>query len=90
MQDYGMLSGRKLDEQKAGARVAVEAHKKNPADFVLWKQSTGGEPAWESPWGKGRPGWHIECSAMSEEYLGEVLDIHGGGLDLISPITRTS
>jgi cysteinyl-tRNA synthetase len=85
MQDYGMLSGRRLDEQKAGARVAVEAHKKNPADFVLWKQSSEDEPGWESPWGRGRPGWHIECSAMSEAYLGEVFDIHGGGLDLIFP-----
>src|SRR5882757_8297578 len=85
MPDYGMLSGRKLDEQKAGARVAVEAHKKNPADFVLWKQSSEDEPGWGSPWGRGRPGWHIECSAMSEAYLGEVFDIHGGGLDLIFP-----
>jgi cysteinyl-tRNA synthetase len=85
MPDYGMLSGRKLDEQKAGARVAVEAHKKNPADFVLWKQSSDDEPGWDSPWGRGRPGWHIECSAMSEAYLGEVFDIHGGGLDLIFP-----
>jgi cysteinyl-tRNA synthetase len=85
MPDYGMLSGRKLDEQKAGARVAVEAHKKNPADFVLWKQSSKDEPGWDSPWGQGRPGWHIECSAMSEAYLGEVFDIHGGGLDLIFP-----
>src|SRR4051812_14764826 len=85
MPDYGMLSGRKLDEQKAGARIAVDAHKKNPADFVLWKQSSGDEPGWESPWGRGRPGWHIECSAMSEAYLGEVFDIHGGGLDLIFP-----
>jgi cysteinyl-tRNA synthetase len=85
MPDYGMLSGRKLDEQKAGARVAVEAHKKNPADFVLWKQSSEDEPGWDSRWGRGRPGWHIECSAMSEAYLGEVFDIHGGGLDLIFP-----
>jgi cysteinyl-tRNA synthetase len=85
MPDYGMLSGRKLDEQKAGARVAVDAHKKNPADFVLWKQSSEDEPGWDSPWGRGRPGWHIECSAMSEAYLGQVFDIHGGGLDLIFP-----
>jgi cysteinyl-tRNA synthetase len=85
MPDYGMLSGRKLDEQLAGARVAVEAHKKNPADFVLWKQSSGDEPGWESPWGRGRPGWHIECSAMSAAYLGDVFDIHGGGIDLIFP-----
>jgi cysteinyl-tRNA synthetase len=85
MPDYGMLSGRKLDEQKPGARVAVEAHKKNPADFVLWKQSSEDEPGWDSPWGRGRPGWHIECSAMSEAYLGQIFDIHGGGLDLIFP-----
>jgi cysteinyl-tRNA synthetase len=85
MPDYGALSGRKLDEQLAGARVAVDAHKKNPADFVLWKQSSDGEPGWESPWGRGRPGWHIECSAMSAAYLGDVFDIHGGGLDLIFP-----
>jgi cysteinyl-tRNA synthetase len=85
MPDYGALSGRKLDEQLAGARVAVDAHKKNPADFVLWKQSSGDEPGWESPWGRGRPGWHIECSAMSAAYLGKVFDIHGGGLDLIFP-----
>jgi cysteinyl-tRNA synthetase len=85
MPDYGMLSGRKLDEQKAGARIAVEAHKKHPADFVLWKQSSEDEPGWDSPWGRGRPGWHIECSAMSEAYLGQVFDIHGGGLDLIFP-----
>jgi cysteinyl-tRNA synthetase len=85
MKDYGQLSNRKLDEQQAGARVAVEAHKKNPADFVLWKLSSAEEPGWESPWGRGRPGWHIECSAMSKRYLGEVFDIHGGGLDLIFP-----
>ena len=85
MPDYGALSGRKLDEQLAGARVAVDAHKKNAADFVLWKQSSADEPGWESPWGRGRPGWHIECSAMSAAYLGDVFDIHGGGLDLIFP-----
>jgi cysteinyl-tRNA synthetase len=85
MPDYGALSGRKLDEQLAGARVAVDAHKKNPADFVLWKLSSENEPGWESPWGRGRPGWHIECSAMSAAYLGDVFDIHGGGLDLIFP-----
>jgi len=85
MPDYGALSGRRLDEQLAGARVAVEAHKKNPADFVLWKQSSDDEPGWESPWGRGRPGWHIECSAMSAAYLGKVFDIHGGGIDLIFP-----
>jgi cysteinyl-tRNA synthetase len=85
MPDYGALSGRRLEEQKAGARVAVDAHKKNAADFVLWKQSSADEPGWESPWGRGRPGWHIECSAMSAAYLGDVFDIHGGGLDLIFP-----
>ncbi len=85
MADYGQLSKRNLDEQQAGARIAVDAHKKNPGDFVLWKLSTDNEPGWESPWGRGRPGWHIECSAMSERYLGEVFDIHGGGLDLIFP-----
>jgi cysteinyl-tRNA synthetase len=85
MPDYGALSGRKLDEQRPGARVAVDAHKKSPLDFVLWKQSAGDEPGWESPWGRGRPGWHIECSAMSAAYLGDVFDIHGGGIDLIFP-----
>ena len=85
MPDYGQLSKRPLDEQQAGARVAVDAHKKNPGDFVLWKLSSPEEPGWESPWGRGRPGWHIECSAMSAAYLGEVFDIHGGGLDLIFP-----
>jgi cysteinyl-tRNA synthetase len=85
MPDYGRLSKRNLEDQQAGARVAVDAHKKNPADFVLWKQSSPEEPGWESPWGRGRPGWHIECSAMSAAYLGETFDIHGGGLDLIFP-----
>ncbi len=85
MKDYGELSKRPLDEQQAGARIAVEAHKKNPGDFVLWKESSPDEPGWDSPWGRGRPGWHIECSAMSAAYLGEVFDIHGGGLDLIFP-----
>jgi cysteinyl-tRNA synthetase len=85
MADYGQLSKRPLDEQQAGARVAVDAHKKNPGDFVLWKASSDNEPGWDSPWGRGRPGWHIECSAMSQRYLGEVFDIHGGGLDLIFP-----
>ncbi|MEQ1900143.1 MAG: cysteine--tRNA ligase [Devosia sp.] len=85
MPDYGALSGRDLSENIAGARVAVEAHKKNPADFVLWKRSSPEEPGWDSPWGRGRPGWHIECSAMSERYLGQTFDIHGGGLDLIFP-----
>ncbi|UHS56140.1 cysteine--tRNA ligase [Agrobacterium vaccinii] len=85
MSDYGQLSKRPLDEQQAGARVAVEVHKKSPGDFVLWKLSGHNEPGWDSPWGRGRPGWHIECSAMSERYLGETFDIHGGGLDLIFP-----
>jgi cysteinyl-tRNA synthetase len=85
MPDYGQLSGRKLDEQQAGARVAVDAHKKHPHDFVLWKLSAEDEPGWKSPWGRGRPGWHIECSAMSAAYLGSMFDIHGGGLDLIFP-----
>jgi cysteinyl-tRNA synthetase len=85
MPDYGRLSGRKLEDQQAGARVAVDAHKKNPGDFVLWKQSSDAEPGWDSPWGRGRPGWHIECSVMSKAHLGEVFDIHGGGLDLIFP-----
>ncbi len=85
MPDYGRLSQRHLDEQQAGARVEVDAHKRNPGDFVLWKRSDADEPGWDSPWGRGRPGWHIECSAMSAAYLGEVFDIHGGGLDLIFP-----
>ena len=85
MPDYGKLSGRNLEDNLAGARIAVDAHKKNAADFVLWKQSSPEEPGWESPWGRGRPGWHIECSAMSERYLGQVFDIHAGGLDLIFP-----
>lgn len=85
MADYGGLSRRKLDEQKAGARIAVDAHKKNPGDFVLWKLSSDEEPGWDSPWGRGRPGWHLECSVMSEHHLGQVFDIHGGGLDLIFP-----
>ncbi|MGG7517034.1 cysteine--tRNA ligase [Allorhizobium undicola] len=85
MASYGQLSKRNLDEQQAGARIAVETHKKHPGDFVLWKLSSDNEPGWESPWGRGRPGWHIECSAMSRRYLGEIFDIHGGGLDLIFP-----
>ena len=85
MPSYGRLSNRKLDEQQAGARVAVESHKKNPADFVLWKLSDENEPGWDSPWGRGRPGWHIECSVMSAALLGQTFDIHGGGLDLIFP-----
>lgn len=85
MEDYGQLSGRSLEDNLAGARIAIDAHKRNPADFVLWKVSAADEPGWESPWGRGRPGWHIECSAMAERYLGETFDIHGGGLDLIFP-----
>ncbi|AGA64304.1 Cysteinyl-tRNA synthetase [Liberibacter crescens BT-1] len=83
--NYGQLSKRKLYSQKTKARVLAEKHKKNPADFVLWKLSSEKEPSWQSPWGKGRPGWHIECSAMSRYYLGNFFDIHGGGLDLIFP-----
>ena len=85
MPEYGALSRRKLEEQQAGARVAVDEHKRNPEDFILWKQSSENEPGWRSPWGTGRPGWHLECSAMSARYLGEIFDIHGGGLDLIFP-----
>jgi cysteinyl-tRNA synthetase len=83
--DYGRLSGRPLDEMIAGARVDVAPYKQNPADFVLWKPSKAGEPEWESPWGPGRPGWHIECSAMIEQELGLPIDIHGGGIDLVFP-----
>ena len=82
---YGKLSGRSVDDMIAGARVEVAPYKKNPMDFVLWKPSTGDLPGWESPWGRGRPGWHIECSAMSYELLGETFDIHGGGNDLMFP-----
>ncbi len=82
---YGRLSGRNPEDMRAGARIAVEEKKRNPLDFTLWKPAKPGEPYWESPWGNGRPGWHIECSAMSHEYLGEGFDIHGGGKDLIFP-----
>lgn len=82
---YGKLSGRKLEDMEAGARVEIDEKKNNPMDFALWKAAKPGEPAWNSPWGKGRPGWHIECSAMSYRYLGETFDIHGGGKDLIFP-----
>src|SRR5207249_3202456 len=82
---YGRLSGKNLDELLAGARVEVDERKRDPRDFALWKAAKPGEPAWESPWGKGRPGWHIECSAMSAKYLGDSFDIHGGGKDLIFP-----
>jgi len=84
-QDYGRLSKRKLDDLQAGARVEVDARKRHPMDFALWKSSKPGEPSWESPWGSGRPGWHIECSAMAMRHLGETFDIHGGGMDLIFP-----
>ena len=83
--DYGKLSGQILDELQAGARIEVAKSKHNPLDFVLWKMSKEGEPYWDSPWGKGRPGWHIECSAMNNKYLGSEFDIHGGGSDLIFP-----
>jgi cysteinyl-tRNA synthetase len=82
---YGRLSGRDREEQIAGARVEVAPYKRDPADFVLWKPSTPGQPGWDSPWGRGRPGWHIECSAMAEAFLGVPFDIHGGGIDLIFP-----
>jgi cysteinyl-tRNA synthetase len=83
--EYGKLSGRVLEDMIAGARVEVDVNKRNPLDFVLWKGSKPGEPSWDSPWGPGRPGWHIECSAMGERYLGRTMDIHGGGKDLIFP-----
>ena len=82
---YGELSGRTLDDMEAGARIEVDGRKKNPMDFALWKAAKPGEPYWESPWGNGRPGWHIECSAMSQKYLGTEFDFHGGGSDLIFP-----
>ncbi|HEX5278471.1 MAG TPA: cysteine--tRNA ligase [Micropepsaceae bacterium] len=84
-QDYGKLARRSLDEMIAGARVEVAPYKKNPMDFVLWKPSSDAQPGWDSPWGRGRPGWHIECSAMSETLLGDSFDIHGGGIDLVFP-----
>ena len=83
--DYGKLSNKNLDELVAGARVEISKNKKNPEDFVLWKPSSNDEPYWDSPWGKGRPGWHLECSVMSKRFLGDVFDIHGGGRDLIFP-----
>lgn len=85
MKDYGALSRRSLDEMVAGARVEVATYKKDPTDFVLWKPSDDETPGWDSPWGRGRPGWHIECSAMAKQHLGEVFDIHGGGIDLQFP-----
>jgi cysteinyl-tRNA synthetase len=84
-EDYGKLSGRKLEDMQSGTRIDVNERKENPMDFALWKASKPGEPAWDSPWGKGRPGWHIECSAMSLRHLGEQIDIHGGGNDLVFP-----
>jgi cysteinyl-tRNA synthetase len=83
--DYGRLSGKRLADLRAGSRVEVDESKRDPLDFVLWKQSKPGEPSWESPWGPGRPGWHIECSAMSTALLGDYFDIHGGGMDLKFP-----
>ena len=82
---YGNLSNKKIEELISGSRVEVSDNKKEPGDFVLWKPSKENEPSWDSPFGKGRPGWHLECSAMSEKYLGNHFDIHGGGLDLIFP-----
>ena len=83
--DYGKLSNKKIEDLVAGARVEVSENKKNPEDFVLWKPSINNEPFWDSPWGKGRPGWHLECSAMSKKFLGKEFDIHGGGIDLLFP-----
>ncbi|WP_428079921.1 cysteine--tRNA ligase [Candidatus Pelagibacter sp.] len=83
--DYGQLSNKKLEDLIAGSRIEVSENKKNSEDFVLWKPSTSDEPSWQSPWGKGRPGWHLECSAMSKKFLGDEFDVHGGGIDLIFP-----
>lgn len=83
--EYGALSGKKLDEQLTGARVEENIQKRHPADFTLWKKSKPGEPVWQSPWGEGRPGWHSECVVMSQKYLGDTFDIHGGGIDLVFP-----
>ncbi len=83
--DYGKLSGRKLEDMNAGSRIRVDERKENPMDFAIWKAAKSGEPSWDSPWGPGRPGWHIECSAMNLEHLGQQIDIHGGGNDLIFP-----
>lgn len=85
MEDYGKLSGRSLDDMLAGARVEVADYKRHPGDFVLWKPAADEDPGWDSPWGRGRPGWHLECSAMIRAHLGETIDIHGGGRDLIFP-----
>jgi len=83
--DYGKLSGKNIEDLESGARIEINEEKSNPLDFALWKKAKDGEPYWESPWGKGRPGWHIECSAMSCKHLGETFDIHAGGNDLIFP-----
>ncbi|MDD3282347.1 MAG: cysteine--tRNA ligase, partial [Candidatus Cloacimonetes bacterium] len=83
--EYGYLSGKQIDDQMVGARVAENTAKRHPADFTLWKKSKPGEPFWQSPWGNGRPGWHTECVVMSQHYLGETFDIHGGGIDLVFP-----
>ena len=83
--DYGKLSNKKLEDLIAGSRVEISDNKKSSEDFVLWKPSVKDEPFWDSPWGKGRPGWHLECSAMSKKFLGNEFDIHGGGIDLIFP-----
>ena len=85
MPDYGRLANKGIDEQIAGSRVEVAPYKRSPTDFVLWKPSAPAEPGWDSPWGRGRPGWHLECSAMSWQHLGETFDIHGGGIDLVFP-----
>ena len=85
MPDYGRLANKSMDEQIAGARVEVAPYKHGVTDFVLWKPSAANEPGWDSPWGRGRPGWHLECSAMSWQHLGETFDIHGGGIDLVFP-----
>ena len=83
--EYGTLSGRDLEDMRAGARVEVAPYKRDPMDFVLWKPSDATQPGWDSPWGRGRPGWHIECSAMAHDLLGPSFDIHGGGIDLVFP-----
>ena len=83
--DYGQLSNKKLEDLIAGSRIEISENKKNSEDFVLWKPSASDEPSWDSPWGKGRPGWHLECSAMSKKFLGDEFDVHGGGIDLIFP-----
>ncbi|MCL4106568.1 UNVERIFIED_CONTAM: hypothetical protein GTU68_009702 [Idotea baltica] len=85
MEHYGQLSGRSLDDMLAGARVEVADYKRHPGDFILWKPALEGEPGWDTPWGTARPGWHLECSAMIREHLGDTIDIHGGGRDLIFP-----